>query len=229
MTVPSRPRAHYQGPDVDDGGHTLSSGERSNEGSASKTRARSSPPRRVSLRRSLVSFADKWGSDYRHVQDPEVLLPKAGRFQVPQRIQASILTSRARCTAREGARGLRNPARRAAGDRRSFRRAVAGHRLHEGLAALAGNGTRRYQQFRDQVTAFHAEWRRFFETPITEALAITEEESRHGAALPLRRARITRAAARHARSPARLARGHRLDGARGAPGARAIPGGIGRV
>jgi ABC-2 type transport system permease protein len=53
--------------------------------------------------------------------------------------------------------------------------------VHEGMAALAGNGTRRYQQFQHQVTAFHGEWRRFFEPRITGGLAMTEADL---AALP---------------------------------------------
>jgi ABC-2 type transport system permease protein len=145
--------------------------------SPAPSRAELATDTRIITAQSLVRFADKWGSDYRHVQDPEVLLPKAGRFEVPERMQAFILTSRELDVRLEKAL-------------EAFETQLAGQQaivdrfgvlspaivVHEGLAALAGNGTRRYQQFRDQVTAFHAEWRRFFETRITEGLAITEED-----------------------------------------------------
>jgi len=48
--------------------------------------------------------------------------------------------------------------------------------LHEGLADIAGNGTRRYQSFQRQVTEFHSEWKRFFAPRVVDGIAITEAD-----------------------------------------------------
>ncbi|MEY4579774.1 MAG: hypothetical protein RL701_4477, partial [Pseudomonadota bacterium] len=48
--------------------------------------------------------------------------------------------------------------------------------VHEGMAAIAGNGTKRYQRFQQQVTTFHDAWQRFFAPRIRDGLAITEPD-----------------------------------------------------
>ncbi len=126
---------------------------------------------------NLDQLSGKFGADYRYVANPELLLPKNGRFQVPERIRAFFL----------------------AGERLdekigevldAFDRSLAGQQViverlgvlspaivaHEGLAALAGNGTTRFQRFHQQVTSFHEEWRRFFRPRVIEGIAITEAD-----------------------------------------------------
>lgn len=145
--------------------------------SPAPSRAELATDTRIITAQSLVRFADKWGSEYRHVQDPEVLVPKNGRFEVPERMQAFILTSReldVRLESILDAFDTQLAGQQAIVDR--FGVLSPAIVVHEGLSALAGNGTRRYQQFQHQVTAFHAEWRRFFDPRIAEGLAITEAD-----------------------------------------------------
>jgi ABC-2 type transport system permease protein len=145
--------------------------------SPAPSRAELATDTRIITAQSLVRFAEKWGSEYRHVQDPEALLPKAGRFEVPERMRAFILTSReldARLESALEAFDTQLAGQQAIVDR--FGVLSPAIVVHEGLCALAGTGTRRYQQFQDQVTAFHAEWRRFFEPRIAEGIAITEAD-----------------------------------------------------
>jgi ABC-2 type transport system permease protein len=150
--------------------------------SPAPSRAELATETRIITAQTLMRLADKWGSDYRHVEDPELLLPKDGRFEVPERMQAFFLSSReldARLERALTAFDIQLAGQQTIVDRLGvLSPAIV---VHEGLAALAGNGTRRYQQFQAQVTAFHAEWRRFFEPRISEGLAITEADI---AALP---------------------------------------------
>jgi ABC-2 type transport system permease protein len=150
--------------------------------SPAPSRAELATDTRIITAQSLVRFAEKWRSEYRHIQDPEQLLPKAGRFEVSERMRAFILTSReldVRLESALEAFDTQLAGQQAIVDR--FGVLSPAIVVHEGLCALAGNGTRRYQQFQDQVTTFHAEWRRFFEPRIAEGIAITEADL---AALP---------------------------------------------
>lgn len=150
--------------------------------SPAPSRAELAAETRTITAQSLTRFADEFGSDYGHVSDPESLYPKNGRFAVPDRLRAFFHASRELDQRLE--RALAAFDAQLAGQQAIVDRlgvlspAIV---VHEGLAALAGNGTRRYQAFQAQVTAFHAEWRRFFEPRIREGLAITEADI---AALP---------------------------------------------
>ena len=44
---------------------------------------------------------------------------------------------------------------------------------NEALTALAGTGSDRYLQFRQQVSAFHTEWKKFFEPRLMEGRAMS--------------------------------------------------------
>ena len=150
--------------------------------SPAPSRAELATDTRIITAQSLVRFAEKWGSEYRHTRDPEVLLPKAGRFDVPERMRAFILTSReldVRLESALEAFDTQLAGQQAIVDR--FGVPSPAILVHEGLCALAGTGTRRYHEFQQQVTAFHAEWRGFFEPRIMEGIAITEADF---AALP---------------------------------------------
>jgi ABC-2 type transport system permease protein len=150
--------------------------------SPAPSRAELATETRTITAQSLARFADEFGSDYRHVDDPEQLLPKDGHLEVPERLRAFFRASRELDARLE--RALLAFDSQLAGQQAIVDRlgvlspAVV---VHEGLAALAGNGRPRYQHFQAQVTAFHAEWRRFFEPRVHEGLAITEADL---AALP---------------------------------------------
>lgn len=151
--------------------------------SPAPSRAELATETRIITAQSLTRFADEFGRDYHHVHDPEQLLPKNGRLEVPERLRAFFRASReldARLERALLAFDTQLAGQQAIVDRLGLLSPAVV--VHEGLAALAGNDTRRYQQFQAQVTAFHAEWRRFFEPRILDGLAITEADL---AALPL--------------------------------------------
>jgi len=126
---------------------------------------------------SLSRLADRFGTDYQHVQRPELLLPKDGRFPVPERLRAFFLADQQLDDEIEDALA-------------AFDAQLAGQQaivdrfgvlspaivIHEGMATAAGNGTRRYQRFQQQVTAFHGEWKRFFGPRILGGIAIMEDD-----------------------------------------------------
>jgi len=145
--------------------------------SPAPSRAELATETRTITAQSLARFADEFGSDYRHVHDPELLLPKNGRFEVPARLRAFFRASHeldSRLELALAAFDTQLAGQQAIVDRLGvLSPAIV---VHEALAALAGNGTSRYQQFQFQVAAFHAEWRRFFQPRISEGLAITEAD-----------------------------------------------------
>ncbi len=145
--------------------------------SPAPSRAELATQTRVITIENLDQLSGKFRADYRYVSNPDLLLPKDGRFEVPDRLRAFFLAgqrldqrigqaldafdaSLARQQAIVDRLGLLSPAILA----------------HEGLAAIAGNGTKRYQRFHHQVTAFHEEWRRFFGPRVLEGVAITEAD-----------------------------------------------------
>jgi len=145
--------------------------------SPAPSRAELATETRVITAQSLARLADELGRDYRHIQDPEALLPKGGRFEVSERLRAFFLAS--------SELDARIEAKLEAFDGQLLGQQVFVERwgllspavlVHEGMAALAGNGTRRYQRFQARVTAFHAEWRRFFGPRINQGLAIGEAD-----------------------------------------------------
>jgi ABC-2 type transport system permease protein len=145
--------------------------------SPAPSRAELATETRIITAQSLTRFADDFGRDYRHVHDPELLLPKNGRFAVPERLRAFFSASRELDAQLE--RRLLSFDAQLAGQQAIVDRLGAlspAIVVHEGLAALAGNGTQRYQQFQAQVTTFHDRWRQFFEPRIREGRAITDAD-----------------------------------------------------
>src|SRR3546814_15046885 len=47
---------------------------------------------------------------------------------------------------------------------------------NEGMASLAGNGTRRYERFKQQVIGYHKDWRRYFVPRVRNGIAIVEAD-----------------------------------------------------
>jgi ABC-2 type transport system permease protein len=126
---------------------------------------------------NLNQLKDQFGTDYRHVYDPELLLPKDGRFEVPERLRAFFVAGQRLDQQIEAA--LSEFDARLAGQQRLVDRlAVLSPAIlvHEGMASIAGNGAQRFLRFQDQVTAFHKAWKQFFEPRILEGVAITEAD-----------------------------------------------------
>lgn len=126
---------------------------------------------------NLTRFADRFGTDYHHVHDPERLVPRNGRFEVPERMRAFFLAAErldAEIEEALAAFDTQLAGQQAVVDRLGvLSPAIV---VHEGMAALAGNGSERFQQFRDQVTRFHGAWKQFFRPRIVGGIAITEAD-----------------------------------------------------
>ncbi|WP_213285699.1 DUF3526 domain-containing protein [Bradyrhizobium sp. sGM-13] len=125
----------------------------------------------------LRRYQKLFSADYRYSDKPDLLLPKDGRFEVQSRPKAAFMLQRDveadiqklldRFDAQlEGQQSLVD------------RWGVISPAIivHEGLAALAGNGSQRYLHFQRQVATFHATWKQFFEPRILESRAMTEAD-----------------------------------------------------
>lgn len=125
----------------------------------------------------LNRYANLLSADYRYTGKPELLLPKNGRIDVPERRRAHYLIQKdvdddiqgildefdvqiARQQELVGRYGMLSPA------------IVA----YEGMTALSGTGPRRYAHFMDQVDGFHRKWKEFFVPRILDGIAITEAD-----------------------------------------------------
>jgi ABC-2 type transport system permease protein len=125
----------------------------------------------------LRRYQKLFSADYRYSDKPETLLPKDGRFDVQSRPKAAFMLQRDveadiqklldRFDAQlEGQQSLVD------------RWGVISPAIivHEGLAALAGNGSQRYLHFQRQVATFHTAWKQFFEPRILEGKSMTEAD-----------------------------------------------------
>ncbi|MGL5002815.1 MAG: DUF3526 domain-containing protein, partial [Casimicrobium sp.] len=117
-------------------------------------------------------------ADYRYVAEPETLKPTAdGRFQVaPRRLAHYYL-------ARDVDRELDEM-------RDAFDRQLHGQQklvdrwsflspavvAFESMSTLAGTNAARYLSFREQVDAFHAQWKAFFDPRVTGGRAMTDAD-----------------------------------------------------
>ncbi len=127
----------------------------------------------------LNRYSALLSTDYRHVAEPGVLLPKDGKIDVASRRRAQYLM--ARDTDREIDALLERFDNQLAGQQ-----ALVDHWswlspaivANEALATLAGNGPRRYLHFKQLVGRFHTEWKAFFEPRLLEGTAITEDDLR---------------------------------------------------
>jgi len=132
---------------------------------------------RVITIQGLERYNDLLSTDYRYTGAPELLLPQGGRFQVQPRLRAMYFIDRDIDTEVEKVL-----------DR--FDAQLAGQQVlvdrfgwlspavttYEGMTAIAGSGSKRYQDFQNQVDSFHRAWRAFFDPKMTEGTAMTEED-----------------------------------------------------
>jgi len=119
----------------------------------------------------LNRFGHLFSQDY--VDKPAVLLPRNGRLEVAPRMRAFYMMDE--FVDQRLAQLLARFDRQLAGqqalvDRFSFiSPAIV---ANEGMASLAGNGTRRYERFKSQVIGYHERWRGYFLPRVRNGIAI---------------------------------------------------------
>lgn len=137
---------------------------------------------RLVTTRNLNELADRFGREYQHVNRPDVLLPRDGKLEVPDRMRAFFLSAQtldAQLDALLDQFDTQLERQQSIVDRWGFiSPAVV---AHEGMAALSGNDAQRYLEFQRQVKAYHETWKAWFAPRILEGLAIQPE---HLAQLP---------------------------------------------
>jgi ABC-2 type transport system permease protein len=125
----------------------------------------------------LQRYNEMLGTDYRYTDEPGMLLPKDGRFEVHPRLQAMYLMDRDIDV--EIDRVLERFDEQLAGQQQLVDRFGAlspAITMYEGMTALAGTGSKRYLHFKNLVEQFHAEWKAFFQPRMDQGLAITEAD-----------------------------------------------------
>jgi ABC-2 type transport system permease protein len=126
---------------------------------------------------ALTRYATLLSADYQYVDNPELLRPQNGRFVVAGRMRGTYLMER---DVDQQLEGLLD----------SFNRQLARQQelissygaispaivAYEGLTAVAGTGVRRHLHFQQQIDAFHASWRDFFDPKIQDGIAVSEAD-----------------------------------------------------
>ena len=149
--------------------------------------ARPAPSRTALTSRTRAIAADNlrrydklFHGDYSYVAKPERLLARNGRIEMPPRTRATFLADR------DMDARLDSLLRRFDDQLRAQQRLVdqlgpisPAVVAYEGFSSLAGNGSRRYLAFKQQVDAFHDQWRAYFVPRVLDGVAITEGELRH--------------------------------------------------
>jgi len=123
----------------------------------------------------LNRYSDLLSTDYRYTTNPEVLLPKDGKLEIPERLKAFYLENKdvdARINVLLDDFDRQLAGQQALVDRFGFvSPAIV---AYEGITALSGTGSRRYSQFKEQIATFHQRWREYFEPRVLSGLAIKE-------------------------------------------------------
>lgn len=113
-------------------------------------------------------------TDYKHVAEPEVLLPRDGRIEMSGRALANYRIERE-------VDDLIQPELDRFDAQQAHQQALVARYsavspaavAYEALAGLAGTGQRRYASFMTQLTAFHRQWKAFFHPRIEVGQALT--------------------------------------------------------
>jgi ABC-2 type transport system permease protein len=137
---------------------------------------------RIVTIRNLNRLSDRFGTDYQHVNRPEILRPKDGRLDVPERVRAFFIDAQtldAELDALLDRFDAQLANQQSLVDRWGFLSPAVV--AHEGMAALSGNGAQRYLEFQRQVKTYHDNWRAWFAPRILEGVAIAPD---HLAQLP---------------------------------------------
>jgi ABC-2 type transport system permease protein len=121
----------------------------------------------------LKRYEELLATDYRYVATPDVLRPVNGRFTVPERRRASLLI------ARDVDREIDE--RVAAFDRALLTQQAWLQRwawvspsalVFDALTQVSGTSSARYARFQQAVSAFHAEWKTYFEPRVLQGVAM---------------------------------------------------------
>ncbi|MBH5388556.1 DUF3526 domain-containing protein [Bradyrhizobium diversitatis] len=132
---------------------------------------------RVATAESLREFENLYSADYRYASDPEALLVKGERIEVPSRMRAFFL---AKQKVDETIEPLLERF-----DHQLLQQQRLVDRLsllspailvNEALNSIAGTDSRRFVAFKDQTEAFHERWRRYFSPRILESRAMTVQD-----------------------------------------------------
>jgi ABC-2 type transport system permease protein len=123
----------------------------------------------------LNRYEDLFSQEY--VDQPASLLPRDGRLEVAPRVRAfNLMDEYVDQRLAEVLAGFDRQlaAQQLLVDRFSFiSPAIV---ANEGMASLAGNGTRRYERFKQQVIAYHEVWRGYFVPRVRNGIAIVETD-----------------------------------------------------
>jgi ABC-2 type transport system permease protein len=134
---------------------------------------------RVLEAENLRRYDELFHGDYRYIDDPAALLVKDGRIEMPPRTRAFFLADK---DMDAGIDGLLKrfdtelDAQQRLVDR--FGVLSPGVLAYEGMASLAGNGSKRYLAFKSQVNDFHEQWRAHFYPRVLNGIAMDENDLR---------------------------------------------------
>ncbi|XSC44814.1 DUF3526 domain-containing protein [Bradyrhizobium sp. RDT10] len=118
---------------------------------------------RVATAESLREYEDLYSADYRYASDPEALLVKNERIEVPSRMRGFFL-------AKQKVDEQIEPLLKGF-DQQLLQQQKLVDRLsllspamlvNEALTSIAGTDSRRFLAFKDQTEAFHERWRQYF-------------------------------------------------------------------
>lgn len=132
---------------------------------------------RVATAESLREYEDLYSADYRYASDPEALLVKDERIEVPSRMRAFFL---AKQKVDEQVEPLLKRF-----DRQLLQQQKLVDRLsllspailvNEALSSIAGTDSRRFLAFKDQTEIFHNGWRQYFSPRILESRVMTAQD-----------------------------------------------------
>jgi ABC-2 type transport system permease protein len=126
---------------------------------------------------TLNHYNELLSADYRYTTQPETLLPKDGKIDVPIRRKGLFLLQRDQDQELQEMLNrfeTQLAAQQALVDRFSFLSPAIV--VSECLTALAGSGTRRHLHFRKLVDRFHSDWKAYFEPRILRGVAINEAD-----------------------------------------------------
>lgn len=134
---------------------------------------------RAAQAENLRRYDDLFSGDYRYIDEPESLLAKDGRIDIPPRTRASFLARRDLDARIDGL--LEDFDRQAQAQQRVVDRlgalspAIA---MYEALTDTAGTNGGRYVAFRQAVSAFHDGWRNHFQPLVLGGVALRENDLR---------------------------------------------------
>ena len=142
--------------------------------SPAPSRAELSTRTRVITADAMARNARLLSTDYKHVDQPDVLMPKDGKLEMSGRALASYKIQR------EVDDLIQPELDRFDAQQEAQQRLVARFSsvspaavAYEGLTALAGTGQRRQAHFMAQIAAHHKAWKAFFHPRIDAGLALT--------------------------------------------------------